>query len=73
MVLTKFFCKSRCKNVFLGFSGNREQLMDSAVALNKTKRDVFKLLQHFRNAVYIFHSANLVTLITVCIKNRFSR
>ena len=43
MVLTKFFCESRRKNVFLDFSGNREQFMDSAVALNKTKRDVFKL------------------------------
>ena len=61
MVLTKFFCKSRCKNVFLDFSRNKEQFMDSAVALNKTKRDVFKLQQHFRNTVYIFHSANSLT------------
>ena len=47
--------------------------MNSAVALNKTKIDVFKLRQHLRNTVYFFHGANSLTLITVCIKNRLSR
>ena len=50
--------------------------MDSAVALNKTKRDYFlyyrKLLRTV-DTVYIFHSANSLTLDTVCIKNRVSR
>ena len=38
MCLTKFFCKSNCKSVSLDFS-KKEQFADSAVALNKTKRD----------------------------------
>ena len=48
--------------------------MDSAVALNIKKRDVFKLQQHFMDTLYFFHSANSLTLNTVqlCIKNRLS-
>ena len=43
--------------------------MDSAVALNKTKRDFFQLQQDFMDAVYFFRSANSLTLNTVYIKN----
>ena len=54
------------------FFKNVERFTDSAVALNKTKRDVFKLQQHFWNTVF-FHSANSLTLNTVRKKNRLSR
>ena len=75
MVLTKFFLQVTLQKCVsnLDFSENREQFMDSAVALNETKRDVCNLLQHFRNTVYFFHSANSLTLITVCMKNLISR
>ena len=36
------------------FFQKKEQFTDSAMALNKIKRDVFKLQQHFRNTVYFF-------------------
>ena len=55
------------------FFKKREQFTVSAVALNKTKRDVFKLQQHFRNTMHFFHNANSLTLNTVGIKNRLSR
>ena len=71
MILTQFFfCKSHCeKTVFLGFSRQESSLwtlLFMGVVLNKTKRDVLKLQQHFKNTVYFFHGANSLTLITVC-------
>ena len=57
---------------FPRFFKKTEQLMDSAVALNKTKRVFFKLQQDLMDTLYCCHSANLLTLDTVCIKNRLS-
>ena len=47
--------------------------MDSAVAFNKTKRDFLKLQRDLMDTVCFFRNANLLTLNTVCVKNRLSR
>ena len=51
----------------------REQFTDSAVALNKAKRDLFNCNKTLRTPLIFFHSANLFALDTVCIKNRLLR
>ena len=66
MILTKFFLQVTMQTCVSRFFKKRKQFMDSAVALSKTKRDVFKLQQHFRNTMCFFYSANSLTLITVC-------
>ena len=59
VILTKFFLQVTVQKCVSGFFKKREQFMDSAVALNKTKRDVFKLQQHFRrNTVYFSIALN---------------
>ena len=67
------FCKSLCKKGVSRFFKKEEQFTDSAVVLNRTKRDVLKLQQQFGNTVYFFQGANSRTLNTVCINNRLSR
>ena len=47
--LTKFFLQVTLQNCYSKFFKKREQFTDSAVALNKTKKDVFKL--HFFQCV----------------------
>ena len=61
MCLTKFFfCKSNCRNVLSRFFKKREQFTDSAVKLNKTKRQFFKITSLNGHRVF-FHSANSLT------------
>ena len=73
MRLTKFFLQVTLQKCVFRFFKKRKQFTDSAVALNKTKRNAFKLQQHFRNTVHFFHSANSLTWNTVSTKNRLSR
>ena len=65
MFLTKFFLQVTLRKCVSRLFKKRKQFMESNVALNKAKRDVFKLQQHFRNTVFFFHSANSLSLITV--------
>ena len=67
-----FFVSQIAKMLFYIFQ-KREQFTDSALGLNETKRDFFKLRQEFMDTVNFFHSAISLTLDTVCIKNRSSR
>ena len=72
VILTKCFKQVTLQKCVSRFFKKREEFIYSAEALNKTKRGVVKLQQHFGNTVHFFHSANSLTLITVCIKNRLS-
>ena len=51
----------------------REQFTDSAVAINKTKKDFFNCNKTLRTPLIFFHSSNSLALDTVCIKNRLLR
>ena len=64
MSLTKYFSVSQNANTvrFFRFFKKTDQITNSAVAFNKTKRDFFKLQQDLMNTVYFFHSANSLTL-----------
>ena len=66
-----FFCKSNCKNIFLRFFKKREQITDSAVALNETRRLCCGIKRNKKRFFLIatslyghrvfFHSANSLT------------
>ena len=76
MCLTKFvFANQTAKMFFLDFSRkeSNSRTLTWPVAFNKTKRDVFKWQRDLMDTVYFFRSANLLTLNTVCVKNRLSR
>ena len=63
---------SELKDRTYRFFKKREQFTDSVVASNKTK-NLFKLQEDFMDTMYFFHSANSLTLNTVCVKYRLSR
>ena len=56
MSLTKFILQITLQKCISAFFKKREQFTDSAAVLNKIKKDVFKLQQHFRNQ-WIFSTA----------------